>query len=93
LASELYPNVAAVGATYGDPTGKYAAFLKSKDEEYVSEAYFFWDQPLSDSGLTSSAAQPSAGAGATNESRCGVRVGAMLWIYAVTAWTVVMHIL
>lgn len=56
-ADELYPNVAAVAATYGDPTGKYAAFLANADNQYPAQAYFLWDQPLSDSNLA--AATPS----------------------------------
>jgi hypothetical protein len=54
LASELYPNVAAVGAAYGDPTGKYATFLKEADSEYPMKPYFLWYQPFSDSGLVQS---------------------------------------
>ena len=49
-ASELYPNVAAVGAIYGDPTGKYVSFLAQVEEAYPAEPYFLWDQPLSDNG-------------------------------------------
>ncbi|KAG8872918.1 hypothetical protein FRB97_007258 [Tulasnella sp. 331] len=51
LPSELYPDVAAVAAHFGDPTGKYAAWLAEKDPLYPGEANFFWEQPLSDSGL------------------------------------------
>jgi hypothetical protein len=53
-AAELYPQVAAVAAHYGDPTGKYAKYLKDNDPTYINQAYFFWDQPLSDSGLVQS---------------------------------------
>lgn len=63
---ELYPDVAAVAATYGDPDGKYAAFLAGKDNTYPSEPYFLWDQPLSDSNLA--AATPTAGGPATSTS-------------------------
>jgi hypothetical protein len=51
---ELYPDVAAVGAVYGDPGGKYAAFLKSKDGSYPAQPYFLWNQPFWDSGIGSS---------------------------------------
>lgn len=50
-ASELFPQIAAVAAKFGDPTGKYAAFLASKDAQYPGRPWFFWNQPLSDSGL------------------------------------------
>ena len=59
LASELYPNIAAVAATYGDSDGKYAAFLANADNQYPAEPYFFWDQPFTDSNLA--AATPTAG--------------------------------
>ncbi|KAG9094781.1 hypothetical protein FS749_011829 [Ceratobasidium sp. UAMH 11750] len=50
-ASELFPQIAAVAVKFGDPDGKYAAFLASKDAQYPARLWFFWDQPLSDSGL------------------------------------------
>ncbi|KAF7972126.1 hypothetical protein HWV62_18848 [Athelia sp. TMB] len=62
LPAELYPNIAAVAATYGDPTGKYASWLAQADNTYPAQAYFFWDQPFSDSNLA--AATPSASASA-----------------------------
>ncbi|EIN14695.1 chondroitin AC/alginate lyase [Punctularia strigosozonata HHB-11173 SS5] len=51
-ASELYPDVAAVGSTYGDSDGKYAAWLAAADDTYPQQPYFFWDQNFSDSGLS-----------------------------------------
>lgn len=51
--SELYPNVAAIGAIYGDPNGKYASFLAHVDEAYPAEPHFLWNQPLSDNGWVS----------------------------------------
>lgn len=65
-ASELYPDVAAVAATYGDPNGTYAAFLANADNQYPAEAYFFWDQPFSDSNLA--AATPTASGPSTPTS-------------------------
>ncbi|KAK7042541.1 chondroitin AC/alginate lyase [Favolaschia claudopus] len=44
--AEIFPNIAAVAATYGDPEGKYVAFLKKTFPEYASDASFLWDQPL-----------------------------------------------
>ncbi|KAG8908744.1 hypothetical protein FRB99_002982 [Tulasnella sp. 403] len=49
--TELFPDVAAIASQYGDANGKYAAFLAQKDPTYPGEAYFFWEQPLSDSGI------------------------------------------
>ena len=50
--SELYPPVAAVASIYGDPDGKYAAFLANGENTYPDDPYFLWNQPLSDSGLS-----------------------------------------
>ncbi|KAG6810902.1 hypothetical protein H0H92_009895 [Tricholoma furcatifolium] len=62
--AELYPNVAAVGATYGDPDGKYAAFLAAGEATYATEAYFLWDQPLA-GGEDIQASGTAGAAGAT----------------------------
>lgn len=76
--TELYPDVAAVAMHYGDPDGKYAAWLAQEDTLYPGEAFFFWEQPLSDSGLKvyidqnqvlrSGTPPASAAAGGSNES-------------------------
>jgi hypothetical protein len=42
---ELGPHVAAAAAAYGDPNGKYAAFLGKTDASYRSKPYWFFDQP------------------------------------------------
>ena len=69
-ASELFPSVGAGASVYGDPQGKYAAFLSTSQADYPSDQWFFWDQPLSDSGwvrahATSSGTGPSAAATST----------------------------
>jgi len=70
-AWELYPSIAAVAANYGDPEGKYAAWMKGADNMYPAEPYFLFNQNFSDSGLA--AAKPTAtgsgtGAGASSTS-------------------------
>jgi hypothetical protein len=60
---ELYPSIAAVASKYGDPDGKYAAFMANADNTYPSEPYFLFNQPFSDSNLA--AATPTAGGFAT----------------------------
>ncbi|KAG9100111.1 hypothetical protein FRC06_004513 [Ceratobasidium sp. 370] len=82
---ELYPNVAAVGAIYGDPDGKYAKWLAGRDPSYPGQPYFLWDQPLSNSGLsgapnvsasgTASGAGPVKTGGANGASRVEMGVG------------------
>ncbi|KJA25740.1 hypothetical protein HYPSUDRAFT_37189 [Hypholoma sublateritium FD-334 SS-4] len=44
--SLVFPHVASVSAAYGDPTGKYAAFLRKNDPTYQSKPYYFYDQPV-----------------------------------------------
>ncbi|KAF9648312.1 chondroitin AC/alginate lyase [Thelephora ganbajun] len=53
VARDLYPNVAAVGAIYGDTNRKYSRFLARGDEAYPAKPYFLWNQPLSDNGWVS----------------------------------------
>ena len=90
-AAELYPNIAAVAAKYGDPDGKYAAFLaKAEGSAYVADANFYWNQPFSDSGFdttsassasgsaTSTAAQGKSTVGTKQESPA-LRVGLASW--------------
>jgi hypothetical protein len=66
-AGELFPNVADVGALYGDPTGKYARFLAERLPTYAEQPYFLWDQPFSDSGLMDSRTGGSASVNAPPE--------------------------
>ncbi|KAI0292206.1 chondroitin AC/alginate lyase [Multifurca ochricompacta] len=49
-ASELFYSVGAGAAVYGDPDGGYAAFLARSEQDYPAQPWFFWNQPLSDSG-------------------------------------------
>ena len=42
--ADIFPHVAAVAAAYGDPKGKYAAFLQNHQSTYKSQPYFFYDQ-------------------------------------------------
>ena len=94
-ASEPYPDVAAVAAIYGDPGNKYANWLSSAENStYVSDASFFWDQPLSDNGfaasLTASPSATGAGAANTGTSTVGTKqngaVGMRVWLSG-AEWT------
>jgi hypothetical protein len=42
--TDLTPHVAAVAAQYGDPSGKYGAFLRKYQSNYSSQPYWFYDQ-------------------------------------------------
>jgi len=59
---ELYPSVAAVASKYGDPDGKYAAFMANADNTYPAQPYFMFNQNFSDSNLA--AATPTGGGSA-----------------------------
>lgn len=48
---ELFPDMAAVAAVYGDPGNMYSNYLKNGNQNYPGEPYFLFNQPLSDSGL------------------------------------------
>ncbi|KAF7324946.1 Chondroitin AC/alginate lyase [Mycena kentingensis (nom. inval.)] len=45
VAFEVYPNVAAVAAVYGDPQGTYKRFLDQSGFSYTQDAFWVWDQP------------------------------------------------
>jgi hypothetical protein len=42
---ELYPNIAAVAATYGDKNGTYLNFVKKARPGFMRDPYMFWNQP------------------------------------------------
>jgi hypothetical protein len=42
---EALPHVAAAAAVYGDPHDKYAAYLKSGNQNYIKKPFWFYDQP------------------------------------------------
>ncbi|KAJ6519628.1 chondroitin AC/alginate lyase [Mycena sanguinolenta] len=43
--TEIFPHVAAAAGAYGDPSGKYAAFLKKMDPQCETQPYWYYDQP------------------------------------------------
>ena len=43
--SDIFPHVAAVAAAYGDPQGKYVAFLRQHQPDYAAQTYWYYDQP------------------------------------------------
>ncbi|TXT07333.1 hypothetical protein VHUM_03053 [Vanrija humicola] len=71
-ADELFPVIAAVASIFGDPEGKYAAWLNDKSQgKYVADASFLWNQPLSDSGNAKGSYVTYAGPGGTNTLSAG----------------------
>ncbi|RPD61570.1 chondroitin AC/alginate lyase [Lentinus tigrinus ALCF2SS1-7] len=70
-ASELWPNVVAVGAVYGDADGAYAKWmLDNAGNTYPADAQFLWNQPFSDSGLVKAdATTTSSGSSSTSGVR------------------------
>ena len=57
---DIFPHVAAVAAAYGDPDGKYAAFLSKKAQDYKDQPFYFYDQ---------SSALPNSPAGQSKRRR------------------------
>lgn len=71
-AGELYPNVAAVASVYGDPDGKYLAYLKQVSSDFPEDASYLWDQPFAvEEGLaaspSSSVSSPPSPSGNNNQ--------------------------
>ncbi|KAL7421871.1 hypothetical protein Q5752_003642 [Cryptotrichosporon argae] len=50
-AHALNPTVAEVASLFGDPTGRYGAYLANSDARYISQPYFALANGLSSSGL------------------------------------------
>ena len=59
---EILPHVAAVAAAYGDPKGKYAAFMGKTMSDYQSKSFWLYDQ---------TEALPSSPAAQTMQKRAG----------------------
>ncbi|KAL7284680.1 chondroitin AC/alginate lyase [Trametes coccinea BRFM310] len=75
-ASELWPNVVAVGAVYGDEGGKYAQWmLKNAGTTYPEDAQFLWNQPFSDSGLVKATVGNNSKSGSTSSNGTDSSVG------------------
>ena len=45
VEQEIYPNIAAVAATYGDKNGAYLNFVKKSRPEFMRDPYILWNQP------------------------------------------------
>jgi hypothetical protein len=43
---EIIPHVASIAAAYGDPKGRYAAFMTKTMANYQSKPFWFYDQTL-----------------------------------------------
>ena len=66
------PSVGAGAIVYGDEDGgdtrgRYVAFLESEEVNYPAQPWFFWNQPLDDSGWVS-AHSGTGGPGTTTTS-------------------------
>ncbi|CAE6466713.1 unnamed protein product [Rhizoctonia solani] len=86
-AKELFPYVAAAASIYGDPDGKYAAFLKARDSKYPGNAYFLIAPGLNDSGLLPGLRNTTGNSGPLNSSgtQVGVGVGAVVGVMVALA--------
>ena len=75
-ASELWPNVVAVGAVYGDAAGAYAKWmLDHAGKFYPADAQFLWNQPFSDSGLVAANESASGSAAIADAAGGAARAG------------------
>lgn len=87
VTAEIYPNVAAVAATYGDPSGKYVKFLNTSGFPYADDASFLWDQPLAGGILSAgSNANPDStkNTGSSSSSSSAIPAngtGLRLWMF------------
>lgn len=49
--TDIFPHVAAIAAVYGDPSGKYMAYLKKFDTHFMTAPYYYYDQEGAMSGV------------------------------------------
>ncbi len=58
-SGEIAPHVANIAAAYGDPSGKYAAYLAKHDPSYKSKPYWLYSQPAALSNAPTSRSKRS----------------------------------
>ncbi|KAF8898582.1 alginate lyase-domain-containing protein [Infundibulicybe gibba] len=58
--TELAPHVAAVAAAYGDPSGKYSAYLRRILPNYQSKPFWYYDQTAAISNSPAAKKRPIA---------------------------------
>lgn len=42
--TDIFPHIAAIAIAYGDPTGRYTAYLKKNDKRYQEAPYYYYNQ-------------------------------------------------
>jgi len=91
--AELYPSVGAGASVYGDRDasshGAYSTFLASVQQNYPAHPWFFWDQPLSDSGWV----QAHAGTNKGKNNGEHVSLGMANRLFLVAATSALLHVL
>ncbi|KAJ6588095.1 alginate lyase-domain-containing protein [Mycena capillaripes] len=82
VTAEIYPNVAAVASTYGDPQGKYVKFLNASGFPYAQDSFFLWNQPLAGGALSASQSGSSStpSSSSTTPGNGTIRLGLDLWV-------------
>jgi hypothetical protein len=88
---EIYPSIGAVAAVYGDhdPSSivSYSVFLTGAMPNYPAHPWFFWDQPLSDSGWV----RAQASKGKNDGEQVSLRTAGRLFLGAATS--ALLHVL
>jgi hypothetical protein len=97
--TNFYPSVGAGAVVYGDHDlssgASYSAFLANAQQDYPADPWFFWDQPLTDSGWVRRHKNKSGPGAATpkgkNEGEL-VLLGTAGWLYVGAATLVLLHV-
>ena len=76
--TELNPIVAAVASRFGDPGGKYAAFLAKTDPQYPAQPYYALSANVSNSGIiqnTTNSTNSTSGTSGTKSAAAASATG------------------
>lgn len=84
---ELYPNIGAIAAIYGDPEGKYVAFLKTVYMSFAIEPWFYWNQPLGDGGYVEGQLVAESGSPSGPQPESSTSAATAIPIEAIINWS------
>ncbi|ESK91715.1 alginate lyase domain-containing protein [Moniliophthora roreri MCA 2997] len=89
-AGDLWPCIAAIGSVFGDPEGRYEAYLRKVNPEYASEPHFFWNQPFIGGPTPTSAAERARMTRRINGTKSRFEMGSRWVIFGLDLMMVVL---
>jgi hypothetical protein len=84
---ELWPAIAAIASTYGDPDGNYLQRLQKERPDYAADPYFLWAQPLSGSASANESDSNNGSSGSATGSSSNGKTSRATHLISANSWT------